>query len=197
MSYARMLAKESELEAEIAALRAQVDALLADAAATDAAEDAQFGVDRRGDELPAELQRREHRLQVIREAKEALEAEAEAAEQARRAAMAEQGRKPRNPPGGRDPFKPKPKTQRNFTDPDSKIMKTSDGSFHQCYNGQVVVDSRSQVIVACDAFDAAPDVQLFAPMLDQLAANLEAIDTTLADESALLGMPATCPSRTC
>ena len=187
MSYERMLAKESELEAEIAALRAQVDALLADAAATDAAEDAQFGVDRRGDELPAELQRREHRLQVIREAKEALEAEAEAAEQARRAAMAEQGRKPRNPPGGRDPFKPKPKTQRNFTDPDSKIMKTSDGSFHQCYNGQVVVDSRSQVIVACDAFDAAPDVQLLAPMLDQLAANLEAIDTTLADESALLG----------
>src|SRR3954447_2173940 len=101
MGYERMLERESELEAELAALRAQVDALLADAAQVDAAEDAEFG-DRRGDELPAELQRREQRLKVIREAKAALEAGAKAAEQARRVAMAEQGKKPRNPPGGRD-----------------------------------------------------------------------------------------------
>src|SRR4051795_5865110 len=186
MGYERMLERESELEAEIAALRAQVDALLADAAQLDAAEDAEFG-DRRGDELPAELQRREQRLKVIREAKAALEAEAKAAEQARRAAMAEQGKTPRNPPGGRDPFKPKPKAQRNFTDPDSRIMKTSDGSFHQCYNGQVVVDSAAQVIIACDAFDAAPDAQLLEPMLDQLAANLGALDAALPADAALLG----------
>src|SRR3954451_14654517 len=80
MGYERMLERASELEAELAALRAQVDALLADAAQVDAAEDAEFG-DRRGDELPAELQRREQRLKVIREAKAALEAEAKAAEQ--------------------------------------------------------------------------------------------------------------------
>jgi hypothetical protein len=187
MSYERMLEQESQLDAEIAALRAQVDALLADAAAIDAAEDAEFGADRRGDELPAELRRREQRRKVIREAKEALEAEAKAAEEARRAAMAEQGKKPRKPPGGRDPFKPRPKAQRNFTDPDSKIMKTSDGSFHQCYNGQLVVDSASQVIVACDAFDAAPDAQLLEPMLDQLASNLDAIGAVLPEHAALLG----------
>jgi transposase len=187
MSYERMLDRESELETEIAALREQVDTLLADAQATDEAEDAEFGADRRGDELPAELQRRETRLARIREAKQALEEQARAAEQARRAEMAEQGKQPRNPAGGRDPFTPKPKAQRNFTDPDSKIMKTADGSFHQCYNGQIVVDSVTQVIVACDAFDAAPDAQLLEPLLDQLADNLTAIDASLPDRAALLG----------
>jgi transposase len=186
MSYERMLEEETELGAEIAALREQVDALLAEAQATDEAEDAEHG-DRRGDELPAELQRREQRLKVIREAKEALEAQARAAEQARRAELRAEGRHPRRPPGGRDPFAPKPKAQRNFTDPESKIMKTSDGAFHQCYNGQLIVDSVTQVIVACDAFDAAPDAQLLEPMLDQLAENLAAVDASLPDGAALLG----------
>ena len=187
MSYERMLDREAQLEAEIAVLRGQVDAVLADAQATDAAEDAAHGADRRGEELPAELQRREDRLARIREAKAALEAEAKAAEQARRARLAEQGKTPRRPSNGRDPFKPKPTAQRNFTDADSKIMKTSDGAFHQCYNGQLIVDSTTQVIVACDAFDAAPDAQLLAPMLDQLAENLAAIDASLPDDAALLG----------
>ena len=71
-----MVKKETQFEAEIAALRENVDALLADAERTDAEEDERFGADRRGDELPEELQRREQRLAVIREAKEALEAEA-------------------------------------------------------------------------------------------------------------------------
>jgi transposase len=160
MSYERMVKKESELEAEIAALREQVDAVLADASATDAAEDEEFGADRRGDELPEELQRRDTRLRKIREAKEALEAEAKAAETARRTEMAEQGKTARQPPGGRDPFAPKPKAQRNFTDPDSRIMKTADGAFHQCYNGQAIVDSVTQVIVAAELSDQAPDARL-------------------------------------
>src|SRR3954452_11426413 len=92
MSYERIGNKEAQLEAEIAALRAQVDAVLADAEATDAAEDQAFGVDRRGDELPDELQRRETRLAAIREAKAALEAEAEAAETARRAELEQEGK---------------------------------------------------------------------------------------------------------
>src|SRR5881296_14014 len=87
MSYARMTKKEAELEREIALLRERVDALLADAEATDAAEDEAFGADRRGDELPDELQRREQRLAVIQRAKAALEAEAAAAEKARRAEL--------------------------------------------------------------------------------------------------------------
>ncbi len=187
MSYERMVDKETELEGEIAALRAQVDALLATRRPTDAAEDAEFGADRRGDELPEELQRRETRLRKIREAKQALEAEARAAEQARRAEMAEQGKTPRRPPGGRDPFAPKPKAQRNFTDPDSRIMKTADGAFHQCYNGQAIVDSATQVIVACELSDQAPDARLLEGSLDQLAENLAAIDAELPAGAALLG----------
>ena len=187
MSYERMGTKEAQLEQEIDALRAQVEAVLADAQASDEAEDQAFGAERRGDDLPDELQRRESRLAKIREAKQALEAEAEAAETARRAEMAEQDRKPRNPPGGRDPFKPKPKAQRNFTDPDSRIMKASDGAFHQCYNGQAIVDSTTQVIVACELSDQAPDARLLEGSLAQLAENLQAIDAQLPAEAALLG----------
>jgi transposase len=186
MSYERMVVKEGELEAEIAALRERVEALLADAEATDVAEDVEFGVDRRGDELPAELRRREDRLARIREAREALEAEAREAETARRAAMAEQGKTPRNPPGGREPFKPKPKAQRNFTDPESRIMKTSDGAFQQCYNGQALVDSRTQVIVCAEVSDQAPDARLLEPVLEQLADNLERIEERLPEGAALL-----------
>ena len=153
----------------------------------DQAEDEEFGADRRGDELPDELQRRESRLARIREAKQALEAEARAAEAVRRAELEEQGKTPRNPPGGRDSFKPKPKAQRNFTDPDSRIMKASDGAFHQCYNGQAIVDSVAQVIVVCELSDQAPDARLLEPALDQLDENLQAIDARLPDDAALLG----------
>jgi hypothetical protein len=187
MSYERMAGKESELEAEIAALREQVDGLLGDAQAIDAAEDAQFGADRRGDELPEELRRRETRLARIREAKEALEAEAKASEEARREEMRAEGREPRRPSGGRDPFAPKPKAQRNFTDPDSRIMKTADGAFHQCYNGQAIVDADLQVIVAAELSGQAPDARLLQGSLDQLAANLDSIDAELPAGAALLG----------
>jgi transposase len=186
MSYERMVKKEAELDAEIAALREQVERLLADAEATDAAEDERFGADRRGDELPAELVRREDRLARIREAKQELEAEAAAAETARRAEMGEQGKTPRNPPGGRDPFKPKPKAQRNFTDPESRIMKTADGAFHQCFNGQAIVDSTAQVIVVAELSDQAPDARQLQPALDQLDENMRAIDARLPDGAALL-----------
>lgn len=185
MSYERMVRKEAALESEIAALRKNVDSLLAEAERTDAEEDERFGPDRRGDELPEELQHREGRLERIREAKAALEAEAREAETARRSELKEQGKKPRRPPNGRDPFAPKPKTQRNFTDPESKIMKTSDGSFHQCYNGQAVVDSRSQVIVAAELSDQAPDAEQLAPALDQLADNLDAVGAEIPEGAAL------------
>ncbi len=166
-------------------MRENVDALLQDAERVDAEEDERFGRDRRGDELPEELQRREGRLERIREAKAALEAEAREAETARRAELKEQGKKPRRPPNGRDPFAPKPKAQRNFTDPESKIMKTSDGSFHQCYNGQAVVDSQAQVIVAAELSDHPPDAEQLALALEQLEENLDAIDAELPERAAL------------
>jgi transposase len=185
MSYERMVKKEQQLEAEIAEIRANVGALLSEAERIDGEEDERFGADRRGDELPQELQRRESRLAKIKQAKEALEAQAREAEKARRAEMVAEGKKPRTPPNGRDPFAPKPTAQRNFTDPESKIMKTSDGSFHQCFNGQAIVDSEAQVIVAAELSDQAPDAEQLQPALEQLDENLDAIGAELPENAAL------------
>ncbi|MGH6945620.1 MAG: IS1182 family transposase [Geminicoccaceae bacterium] len=187
MSYERMTKAEAELEAEIAELRARARALLEEAAATDAAEDERYGPDRRGDELPDELARRESRLARLREAKEALEAEEAERERARQAEMRAEGRRPRKPDPDDEPPAPKPSAQRNFTDPESKIMKTSDGSFHQCFNGQAVVDSHAQVIVAADASDEAPDARQLEPALEQLEENLKAIEVELPEGAGLLG----------
>lgn len=185
MSYERMTKAEAQLEAELAELRVRARALLEEAAATDAAEDELYGADRRGDELPDELARRESRLAKIREAKQALEAEAREREERRRAELAAEGRKPRKPPGGRDPFAPKPTDQRNFTDPESKIMKASDGAFHQSYNAQAVVDEAAQVIVVADLSEQAPDAPQLEAALDQLEENLAAIEAELPAGAAL------------
>jgi transposase len=185
MSYGRMVKKEAELEVEVEVLRRNVRRLFEEAERVDAEEDALYGPDRRGDELPERLRDREGRLAAIREAKEALERQAAEREQARREELEREGRKPRPPREGRDPFKPKPSAQRNFTDPESKIMKTADGSFHQCFNGQAVVDAKAQVIVAADLSDQAPDAEQLAPALEQLAGNLEAVGAELAAGATL------------
>lgn len=179
MSYERMTETEQRLEAE-------VTTLLTEAAARDANEDQQYGPGRRGDELPAELARRESRLVKIRAAKASLEAEArERAEQdavVPRAKLAERkrqseatGRQPsRRPPAAPDPETavPAARAQRNFTDPESRIMR--DGAtkgFVQAYNAQAAVDSHAQVIVATGVTQAANDVQQLVPMLEQVQAN--------------------------
>ena len=169
MSYARMTEKEK-------ALAAEVSALLLEAERIDKAEDQQFGKDRRGDELPAELARRETRLVKIRQAKAALEHEAA------EAARADAERKARERDDDDDSTTsagaaaaaaatPKPKAQRNFTDPDSKIMLTADGAFHQCYNAAAVVDADHQVMVATEVGTNAADVGTLLPMTRQAAAN--------------------------
>src|ERR1700730_6939707 len=127
-SYGRMQDTESQLHAE-------VRRLLAEAEAADAKEDAQYGADQRGDELPAELQRRETRLKKIREAKRALE------ERARQSA--EKAGKPR---AEVQSAKPADKDQYNFTDPESRLMKGSDGLV-QGYNAQAAVERVLQLIV--------------------------------------------------
>jgi transposase len=187
MSYEWMGKAEAELEAEIQAIEARAKAMLEDAEATDQAEDARYGPDRRGDELPDELARRKSRLKRIQEAKAALEAEEAERERARHEQAAAEGPKLRKPHPDDEPPTPKPTAQRNFTDPESKIMKTSDGSFHQCFNGQAVVDSHSQVIVAAELSSQAPDTPQLSPALEQLQENLEAIEVELPNGARLLG----------
>ena len=180
MSYARMSEKEKVLADE-------VSALLAEAERIDKAEDARYGKNNRGDELPEELRRRETRLAKIREAKAALEAEAAQAARER----AEQRAADRGDDGdtaavagaaAANTATPKPKAQRNFTDPDSKIMLTGDGAFRQCYNAQAVVDEDHQVIVATDVTTNAADVGNLMPMTEQTATNTGQVpDKVLAD----------------
>jgi hypothetical protein len=169
MSYARMSEKEKILAEEVSELLAQAEAV-------DKAEDAKFGKDARGDELPEELRRRESRLTKIREAKQALEDEArERAEQAARAKAAakdeDEDTTAQRVADAAAAAVPKPKAQRNFTDPESKIMKTSDGAFHQCFNAQAVVDDGHQVIVAAEVTDCAADVANLIPMTEQATGN--------------------------
>src|ERR1700676_4336397 len=150
-SYARMGETEARLKQEI-------EALLQQAESTDAAEDVQYGKGVRGDELPEELRRRESRLKKIQQAKAELEREArEQAEQkraeveAKLAARREEEERTGKKKGGRAPQVPDPEqappdptAQRNFTDPDSRIMPdgANKGSFLQGYNAQAAVDAR-------------------------------------------------------
>jgi transposase len=169
MSYKRMNEREADLTR-------QIDEILAEAEATDTTEDQQFGPDGRDDDLPGELARRESRLAKIRTAKADLEAEA-----AERAAAKAEARARKRGEDEADAAQagadaaadavPEDKAQRNFTDPDSRIMKTSDNSFHQCYNAQAVVDDAHQVIIATRVGNSSADCPTFAAMVNETIAN--------------------------
>ena len=177
MSYKRMTEREAGLQAE-------VDVLLADAEASDVAEDNKFGEDGRDVDLDAEMGRRESRLAKIRRAKRDLEADA-----ARRAA-ADTAAKTWHRTADQDATTSEraedcaaaadraateatvaDKAQRNFTDPDARIMKTSDGSFHYCYNAQTAADDTHQVIVATRLSNRSADCPEFASILDEIGVN--------------------------
>ena len=130
---------------------AEVAAILDEAEAIDAAEDEQFG-DARGDELPPELARRETRLAKIREAKTALEAEA------------------RERSGDPDAV-PEPTAQRNFTDPESRIMRSRNDGFIAGYNAQLAVDEAHQIVVACDLSADPTDTRALPGLVDQIERN--------------------------
>jgi transposase len=198
MSYERMM-KEQE------ALEKKVKELLAAAECIDAAEDAEHGQGRRGDELPEDLRRAQDRLARIQALKAELEAEAQQQAEAERLAAAAQAQaeaarvETNNVEAARandgkrdddDPPQPAPspeplpthqvptgkdgaptaKAQRNFTDADSRIMKTGDG-FVQGYNAQAAVDDAHQIIVAQGVSNQSPDCQHFVPMLDRVVEN--------------------------
>jgi transposase len=146
MSYERMKQRQSELQAE-------VDRWLAAAEAADAEEDARHG-NRRGDEMPPWIADKQKRLARIKAAQAALEAEAKAAaeEETRRRAEAEQhrvadGRKKSGKSPAPPDEEPDPKAQKNFTDPESRVLLTKDG-YIQGYNAQAAVDGAAQIIVA-------------------------------------------------
>ena len=174
MSYGRM-------ERELARLEQEVADLLAEAEAVDAEEDGRWGKRRRGDELPVELRRRTDRIAKIRQAKAALEHEAR--ERARREQQAYEKKKQawdnrKERRGGRAPREPSaevdPKAQRNFTDPDSRIMPLGSGrGFEQCYNAQAAVDSKAQIIIGARVTQSPIDAHQLKPMIETIERNLD------------------------
>lgn len=163
MSYGRMKEKERQLASE-------VSALLRRAEEVDEEEDRRHGEGCRGDELPEELAFREGRLEKIREAKAALEAEARAA--------AEQAE------GKGHTGVPEDRAQRNFTDPESRIMPMPGGKdFQQAYNCQAVVDNAHQVIVAARATTEASDKEQAAVMTAEAIDNTGAVPRELSADA--------------
>lgn len=221
MSYDRMKKEEQRLTDEIAAL-------LARAESADAAEDARFGPDSDGNDIPAELRHRESRLARIREAKAALEAEARSArasdlrEQAasneriaaehpgtrqgrtastnakKRKKAADELEPPRDDEPPEDPGAPtlplhrppttpagapKGKAQRNFTDPDSRIMVDGTGTFVQGYNAQAAVEEGSQVIVAAAVSNQSPDTEYLPAVIAAVEAVAGALPKVLTADA--------------
>ena len=154
MSYGRMKSQDKRLKKEI-------EKIIDLAEGIDAAEDEKFGPDFRGDELPKELQNRTTRRAKIRAAIQALKQE-----QAEKDAASGRGQgrtKKLKRPNGTPPDD----AQHNFTDPESRIMKTSTGGYEQCYNAQIAVDGKQQIIVASGVTQSAADVGELLATLDR------------------------------
>ncbi len=169
MSYRRMKQEEARLAAEAAAL-------LQRAEEADAADDARYGPDVSGDDVPEALRRREDRLHKIREAMAALEAEARERAEAIRTERKATGRS-----SGPPRATPREGEQYNFTDPDSHIMKMTDGAFAQAYNVQVAVDRRHQIIVATTVTAQAADAPHLPGMIEILRSTLDLPGRLTAD----------------
>jgi transposase len=172
LSYARMKDAEQELAAEVARL-------LGEAQRIDEEEDQLYGKGKRGDELPEELRDRETRLARIRALKAELEEEAKAAAEQERAekekpaAGAKRYRRPKWEVSAKGEILPLPKSKRNLTDPDSRMMKDLvTQSFQQGYNVQIGVDAQAQIIVGAKVVQAGNDQQQLVPVLQQVAQNL-------------------------
>ena len=162
MSYGRMKEAEPRLAMEVQSWFDRADAL-------DADDDAIHGADRSGGELPGWVVNKEQRRQRIQAAMAMLEAEA-AGDPDHEPEPPSTSTKP-EPPSSRVDAKPADKTQLNFTDPQSKLMKTS-GGFEQAYNCQAAVDGTAQIIVACAVVAKQNDVNELEPMLAQVRRNV-------------------------
>ena len=169
MSYDRM-------DKTLAQLEAEVEQLLAEAQTVDEQEDARYGKGKRIDELPKDLRRRQDRIAKIKQAKQSLEDEAKAKADAKRQAIQEQEKalkkagKTRKGKPPKDPSDtPDPKAQRNFTDPESRIMKDgASKSFEQAYNCQIASDEQAQVIVGTNVTQETNDKQQVKPVIEDV-----------------------------
>ncbi|HSN27575.1 MAG TPA: IS1182 family transposase [Kofleriaceae bacterium] len=196
MSYARMADEQ-------AALEKQITELLAEAQRIDDAEDGEHGRGKRGDELPEELRRREARLARIQQAKQALETEAKARAELERVEIerrrAEREQRPPKQRGReiKDPKEePAAKAQRNFTDPESRIML--DGAtkgFVQGYNVQAAVDEAHQIIVATYVTQAAQDMEQLVPMLAAIEQNVGELPKTVSADAGYFSQSAVGDAR--
>ncbi len=182
MSYERMAKRAAELDAEVAQWMSAAEA-------ADAQEDEAFGRDKSGEELPDWVANKKKRAEKIRAAKAELEAEAKAAAAAEARARAEaeekrkaEGRKKPGKPAAPPSEEPDPKAQKNFTDPESRIMKTKDG-FIQGYNAQAAVDATAQVIVAHGLDAKQSDQHQLTPITDAIEANLGRKPTQLSADA--------------
>ncbi len=172
MSYERMEKRAAELEAEVAKW-------LSSAEAADAAEDKLHGPGKTGEEMPDWVANKKLRAETIRAAKAELEAEAKASAEAKakeKAAAEEkrqtEGRKKPGPKAASPCGEPDPKAQKNFTDPESRIMKSKDG-FVQAFNAQAAVDAEAQIIVAQGVTQDVNDKHQLVPMTDAIETNLD------------------------
>jgi transposase len=166
------------MQKEVERLREEIETLVTQAYQQDEAEEAVLG-SRRGDELPAELARREDRLATIEAAMRRLEARAKTeadAERQRRAEVEAERARTGTPRRGKVPQPvddtPPDKAQTNFTDPELHIMQTNNKGWEYCGNAQVSVDGACQIILACDVTDAANDKQQAEPVAQATLATL-------------------------
>jgi transposase len=187
------------MKKEVERLREDIEALVTQAQQQDESDDAALG-SRRGDELPAELRRREERLARIEAAMRRLEAQAKAeaaAERQRRAAAEAERRRTGKQRRGKAPKPveetPEDKAQTSFTDPELHIMQTNNKGWEYCGNAQASVDGAYQIILACDVTDAPNDKQQAAPVAQATQATLAqaSIEPPRDEAGVALAIPAT------
>lgn len=190
------------MKKEVERLREDIEALVMHAYQQDEAEEAALG-SRRGDELPAELARREARLAKIEAAMRRLEAEAKAEADAERQRCLEadaerqrSGKKRRGKAPKEIDETPADKAQMSFTDPELHIMQTNNKGWDYCGNAQASVDGAYQIIVACDVTDATNDKQQAEPMGQAILETLKQAEMALHRNEAgeVPAIPATLDS---
>ena len=164
-------------------LKVEINRMLTQAAQKDAEEDKLFGKDKRGDELPEDMQNRKGRMERLKACKERLEKKEEEERKAQEEKIARykakeekaqkrrRGRKPKDP----DEISKK-EAKANVTDPDSRIMKTREG-YVQGLNAQAVV-TEEQIIVAEDVTQEENDKKQLHPMIEQTESNRVAAGIT-------------------